>query len=246
MTNGMNRPAPREYSVEESVLKELIKREMLDAAGDPHVVQRVFDRYKGSRIPSYMALGEANVELRGEYQRLAGEVAVAQDALVQLHERIQGRTAELQTLASNKQELEQHISDNEVQLAEQDGVLQRVGALGRLGFGEGELTRLYEALASLAASRGAQPGAAAASFFELFERYEKILMDDLEAERAATRADQHKAEAGRWEASNGARTDANDPVHNALPMWHNKSDGGAVRTNASSPGVLRPPATSCS
>ena len=181
-------------------LRELIKQEMLEAAGDPQAVQSVFDRYARSKGSLYMALGEATLELRDECERVGGELATAQGGATQLYEQIQGRTEELQALASNKQEQEQHLANNEMCLAEQDGLLRRAAELGRLGCGEEELTRLHEALASLAASSGAQLGEAVASFFELLGRYEKILTDDLEAERAATRAAQHKAEAGRWKA----------------------------------------------
>ena len=51
-------------------LQELITQDLLDAAGDPVALHRVFDRHKASKGPMYAALGEATANLQDRVQHL--------------------------------------------------------------------------------------------------------------------------------------------------------------------------------
>lgn len=188
-----------------ATLTETITQELLDGLDDPGGLDRVLQRYQGSKGPLYKALAYAldgaetllrSVKEELSDVRLGRETAQADDGrLRQERTRLE---AELQDLESRR------ITAAE-QLQALEPTLTGAEELERWGFGEAELARLAELLGQTAAEQGAPPEDGVAQFFETIRRYERIVSWDLEATRAESRAVQMRAESQRWEAEARAR-----------------------------------------
>ena len=92
------------------------------------------------------------------------------------------------------------LESKKAEVESYDSLLGKARELEGMGFGLGELSRLRDLLADIAAERGLPPGKGVGQFFETIEGYKEIIGIELEAKSARSRAEEARAEVARWEA----------------------------------------------
>ncbi len=181
-------------------LKETIAREFLDAMENSDGLDGVFQRHNRSKGPLYAGLAEATSQLRHRLERVQHETVESVAERDQLRNEVKALEGQRKELDSKVQTLYQQSNDTETRLAEVQEMVDGAAKLARCGFGEVELSRLFDILGQMAASQGEPPEVGISQFFETIERYEKVVSFEMEAKRAEARAERAKAEAEHWEA----------------------------------------------
>ncbi len=186
-------------------LRETITEELLNAVEHPEQLENISRTYSRSKGPYYAALLDATNQLQEQLDELLEEISDAIEQKAELGKQVSNLQEKENGLAEEVLVGEERLNEGNARLAEVQVLLNHAVDLERRGFGEEELSRLYEILGEVAASQGALPEEGVAQFFETVERYEQVVSLDLEARRAEARAAQVESEAERWETEAATR-----------------------------------------
>jgi predicted nucleic acid-binding Zn-ribbon protein len=183
-----------------ATLTQSITEQLLEAATNPVQLEGILKEHSHSKGPLYIALAQATTTL-------TEQLATLSEKCRQTDTECQGRQQQLKTSDQNladigravEQKSKELVSLNE-RLEQNQALLNQADTLRGLGFGPDELTKLHSVLARTAASAGARPEEAVATFFQQVDDYQELVSLDLETKRSETRLGQARAEAERWEA----------------------------------------------
>jgi len=172
---------------------------------DSAALEGVFRRYSGSKGPFYLALAEATANLDELFRDTAQEIAAKNDQKEKLEVELDAQLEQHADMEGEVQIQRRQLEQVQAELGEAQELLDQANNLAQLGFGEKELTRLFQLLVQVAANQGAPPEEEVAQLFRTVERYERVVSLDLEATRAEARAEKARAEVERWQAEADAR-----------------------------------------
>jgi chromosome segregation ATPase len=183
-----------------ATLTQTITEQLLEAADNPVQIEGTLKKHCHSKGPLYIALAQATTSLTEQLQMLSQKCGQARE---ELEEQLgQAKAAEQKLAQVNRaaEEKGKELASLNERLEQNQALQDQAEALRGLGFGPDELTKLHSVLARTAASAGATPEEAVATFFQQVDHYQDLISLDLETKRSETRLGQAKAEAERWEA----------------------------------------------
>ena len=166
-----------------TTLKKTITLELLDSVHDSAELQEVFQRYKNSKGPFYLALADATAQLQQQLGQVCEDVTLAEASRDDLRTQFDA----LEVKAEQTQEVIERAGHAEDQLAVTKELLERVDWLSQRGFGLEELDRLYEIMGKIAADHGLPPEEGMAQFFQTLQRFEQVVSMELETRKVETK-----------------------------------------------------------
>lgn len=207
-------------------LNEDIIQKLLYFWDDPTGLEEVFQHHRKSKGPFYLALAESTIQMRHRFDQSRAEVLKLEGNRQRLQKHVETVEEHCAILEDSLETLNQQVEQREAKLSDVRGLLARAEELARLGFGQPELSLLYDSLAQTAGSQGLPPDQGITQFFENLDPYRQIVGLDLEANRAQARCDQARADAQRWEAEARAKEAHSKARSSAIDLTEKLLDQG--------------------